>query len=479
MRLAWRLGALMAFSDLVALVTAFALAIGLAAATRDLFGLATIGSATFFSQRAVELTVLAMLALGVFAFGGLYRRGAWEMEEIKKIVAGVALVALFDATLQYVARDHDSRLWFAFAYPLAAVLIIAFRMMLRGLPRVKEALTSHVVLIGEAVTSDLLINELRENRSGPVRLLASLRFDEIAGEGVAPLDDRLSRIIAQSGVPAAKTLTILAPNAEELPNAQAAIERLNAARRPYSIVLPFHGLARTGLRMQEVIGADMVLAEMTPIGDPGPVLWLKRALDLVAAMMGLILLAPFFAVLAVMLKLEGGDVFFRQSRVGRGGARFDCLKFRTMRPGAEALLAELLANNPNARAEWDAHQKLSDDPRVTKLGDFLRRTSIDELPQLINVLKGEMSLVGPRPIVAPEVDGYPSDRAYFRSRAFAYYARCTPGITGLWQVSGRASTRHEERVRLDRWYCRNWSFWLDLIVLFKTVGAVLGRKGSH
>ena len=149
-----------------------------------------------------------------------------------------------------------------------------------------------------------------------------------------------------------------------------------------------------------------------------------------------------------------------------------------MRPDAEKHLAEILASNPAAQKEWETHQKLRNDPRITPVGRFLRSTSLDELPQLFNVLRGEMSLVGPRPIIAPEVPGYPSDRAYFESPEFIHYKRCKPGVTGLWQVSGRASTSHRERVRLDAWYARNWSIWLDLLVLLKTFRTVIARSGS-
>ena len=177
------------------------------------------------------------------------------------------------------------------------------------------------------------------------------------------------------------------------------------------------------------------------------------------------------------LALETGPVLHRQKRVGRHRSRFTCLKFRTMRPDAEDRLNLLLACNDAARAEWQAHQKLHDDPRVTPLGRVLRETSMDELPQLINVLRGEMSLVGPRPIVAPEIAGYDADRAYFSSAAFEDYATCLPGITGLWQVSGRHKTIYLDRVRLDRQYVRTWSLWLDLKIIWKTVGVVLQRSG--
>ncbi len=242
--------------------------------------------------------------------------------------------------------------------------------------------------------------------------------------------------------------------------------------------LPYRGLARRGLSLHKAIGADFVLANIDdrPLGRSGLVL--KRGIDLLLAIVAIVLLAPLLLTIAVLLKMEGGPILFTQLRVGKDGRRFWCFKFRTMRPDAEEQLSNLLAADPAARAEWKRHQKLANDPRTTRRGAFLRTTSLDELPQLFNVVIDHMSIVGPRPIIAPEVSGYENDRAYFESADFAHYASCKPGITGLWQVSGRARTTHRERMRLDRWYCRNWSIWLDLMIILKTVRAVITRTGS-
>ena len=223
-------------------------------------------------------------------------------------------------------------------------------------------------------------------------------------------------------------------------------------------MLPFHGLAQSGISLHQAIGADFVLADLNHRKSGMVEQILKRGIDLLVAASAIVIIAPLFGMIAVRLKMEGGPVFFTQTRVGKNGRRFQCLKFRSMRVDAEEQLSKLLAIDSAARAEWNSHQKLADDPRVTRFGAFLRATSLDELPQLFCVLVGHMSVVGPRPIVAPEVSGYESDRAYCESADFAHYASCKPGITGLWQVSGRARTTHRERVRLDRWYCRNWAY---------------------
>ena len=192
-------------------------------------------------------------------------------------------------------------------------------------------------------------------------------------------------------------------------------------------------------------------------------------MDIVAAALALLFLSPALALIAWAIKRDGGPALFIQPRVGAGGTLFGCLKFRTMAVDAEARLETLLAQDPDKAAEWAAYQKLTDDPRITAVGQVLRRTSLDELPQLINVLRGEMSLVGPRPMTDDQKERY--------GASLDAYVRMRPGITGLWQVNGRNATTFEERARLDDWYARNWSLWRDFVILVRTVREVLVSSG--
>ena len=198
----------------------------------------------------------------------------------------------------------------------------------------------------------------------------------------------------------------------------------------------------------------------------------KRALDIIGAGLGLVVLSPFFLIVALMVRADGGPAFYAHQRVGRGGKLFGCLKFRSMVIDSQARLEALLASNPAARAEWEATRKLKNDPRITRIGRFLRSTSLDELPQLINVLRGEMSLVGPRPVQEAEIDRYYGASA-------AHYMAVRPGITGLWQVSGRSETSYESRVALDVAYVSRPSMIADLAILLRTPVAVLSRRGAH
>jgi Undecaprenyl-phosphate galactose phosphotransferase WbaP len=198
----------------------------------------------------------------------------------------------------------------------------------------------------------------------------------------------------------------------------------------------------------------------------------KRILDVVVSGTLLILLLPLFALIAIAVKLTSpGPILFGHRRIGMSGAYFKAWKFRTMVAKADVVLERYLREHPEARAEWQQTQKLRDDPRVTKVGRLLRRTSLDELPQLWNILKSEMSLVGPRPIIQAEIERY--------GKAFNLYTRVKGGLTGLWQVSGRNNTSYEERVRLDAMYVRYWSVWLDLFILYRTIGVVLFRSGAY
>lgn len=198
---------------------------------------------------------------------------------------------------------------------------------------------------------------------------------------------------------------------------------------------------------------------------------IKRLFDVAFSILFLILLSPLMLLIALAIRWEGGPVIFSQQRVGQGGKMFPCFKFRTMMPDAEEHLKKLLATFPALRKQWDQDRKLRYDPRITRLGSFLRRTSLDELPQLINVLRGEMSLVGPRPVVLEELQRY--------GRRKSYYLMAKPGITGLWQVSGRSDLNYTRRVILDSWYVRHWSFVFDCSILYRTAGVVLARQGAY
>lgn len=219
---------------------------------------------------------------------------------------------------------------------------------------------------------------------------------------------------------------------------------------------------------QEIL---LIARELSGSASP-PASRASRLLDIVVALAMLILLSPVMLITAISIAiLSPGPILFRQWRVGQNGKRFRCYKFRSMRVDAEQHLASLLAARPELLREWQSSQKLSQDPRITPIGAFLRQSSIDELPQLFNVLRGEMSVVGPRPIVDDEIPRY--------GRYITYYLRSKPGLTGVWQVSGRNDTSYRRRVAADMLYCRKKSVRFDLWILLVTIPAVFKAHGAR
>ncbi len=219
-------------------------------------------------------------------------------------------------------------------------------------------------------------------------------------------------------------------------------------------------------------GSDTEYSATSPADVPrGITGFMKRALDLAVAVPALVLVSPLLLLIMILIRSQdGGAAIFRQKRVGLGGREFWCLKLRTMLVDAQQRLDDLLESDPQAAEEWRTHGKLFNDPRITRLGNFLRKSSLDELPQLLNVVRGEMSLVGPRPIQNYECERYED--------LFRYYIATRPGITGLWQVSGRSNTSFDYRCELDATYVRRWTLWSDIVIMIRTVPAVLGSKGA-
>jgi exopolysaccharide production protein ExoY len=198
----------------------------------------------------------------------------------------------------------------------------------------------------------------------------------------------------------------------------------------------------------------------------------KRSFDIVFSIISIIALTPIMLLISLLILIfDGGPAIIRHERIGRGGASFSCLKFRTMIKNGEDILRAHLEENTIAQKEWEQTRKLTNDPRVTKIGKILRKTSLDELPQIFNILVGEMSFVGPRPIVYEEIKRYGS--------AFLDYRQTRPGLTGAWQISGRSDVTYDVRIELDRSYISNWSLWLDMKIILKTIPAVIRAKGVY
>jgi len=247
-------------------------------------------------------------------------------------------------------------------------------------------------------------------------------------------------------------------------------EDLSRERVPFALVPAIDGLPVSAFNSQYFFTHDVTLLVYgNNLARPFS-RFVKALFDQFVALLLLVLLSPLFLAMAMLVRADGGPALFGHRRVGENGRPFRCFKFRSMVTNADEVLQQVLSTDPRAKAQWRATHKLQDDPRITPIGRMLRKTSLDELPQLLNVVRGEMSLVGPRPIIDAEIPRY--------GRDISYYFETKPGITGLWQVSGRSNTTYEHRVRLDVWYVRNWSLWHDIAILLKTLPAVLKKEGA-
>jgi len=234
---------------------------------------------------------------------------------------------------------------------------------------------------------------------------------------------------------------------------------------------PASGLAFYGTTPVNVLTHDAILLEVNTNLRRKSNLVMKRTFDIGISLVAILLLTPLLLILTLIVSLDGGSPFYRSKRIGQSGVEFDAFKFRSMVVNGKKVLNEYFATNPEAEEQWQHQFKLDHDPRITSIGRFLRRSSLDELPQLFNVLRGEMSLVGPRPILPDEVVSYDS--------GFDLYCQLPPGMTGLWQVSGRNDLSHKRRVELNIWYAKNWSLWIDMVLILKTLPTVMLGSGAR
>lgn len=251
-------------------------------------------------------------------------------------------------------------------------------------------------------------------------------------------------------------------------------EDLNVSLSPYRYVISVfkrrHAFTNTAVHLRDM-GGIIGFSSTNNLTRRGN-LFVKRLIDLFLLLISAALVLPLTLVIAVIVKCTSpGPVFYGHSRIGKNGRPIKCWKFRSMYADADKMLEKILAENPEMRAEWERDQKFVNDPRVTKFGRLLRKTSMDELPQFWNILRGEMSFVGPRPVTKEELAKYGDNAGYILS--------VTPGLSGMWQISGRSNTGYEERVNLDTYYIQNWSVWLDLWIILKTIWVVIKGKGAY
>ena len=455
--------------DYFAILLAEKMAFGL----HDLYGL--LMGTSYHVPDAYLYFWIPLVFIAFLAISQTYTKMQPILETVRQIFYAVlyALMTCILALYFMQASVLASRLYVVLFGALALFNVYAARYALLKFLKATNTFMKPVILIGAGKTAELVLQFFDGDLGYRYRVVGLLDDDPISEE----LPQKFlmlgkvsyaEEIIRDSGV---QTVIITAPGMDS-----ARLEKLVTMIQP---------LVRDILFVPDLM--------MLPLGHVGvepfyteKVFMLsirnnlarrrnrlaKRIFDLVATICGGLLILPILLILTILVGIDNkGRIIFVHPRVGRNGKLFPCYKFQSMVSDAQERLEEYLAKNPEAHKEWEESFKLTNDPRVTKLGAFLRKTSLDELPQLWNVLMGDMSLVGPRPIVTKEIERYGD---YIRE-----YYMVPPGITGMWQVNGRSDTTYEERVAMDTWYVRNWSVWIDLVYLFKTVKTVFTGKGAY
>jgi Undecaprenyl-phosphate galactose phosphotransferase WbaP len=394
------------------------------------------------------------------------------VDELRRCVLAITLAFLSLGASTFLSRDmSQSRLTFVFGWALSIFLLPLLRSLARSLFANEPWWGSPVAILGLGKTGKILLDTLSRNPRVGLKPVAVLddnpaQYAHINKQiVVGPLskcleiarDQRISyAIVCMPGLSRKELLQLM--------------DRYGHCFRHIMVIPDLIGMASLGLSVREVggvIGLEVTQRLLRPSAQ-----FIKRALDLLLVLAGAPVVAPLVFLTALLIRIESrGPAFYRNERIGRGGRKFYAWKLRSMVMNGNEVLEDYLKRNPDARVQWNATQKLKRDPRVTRMGRIIRKTSIDELPQLWNVLIGEMSIVGPRPFLESQVEMY--------GPAYHLYQRVRPGITGLWQISGRNELTFRERARLDAYTIQNWSVWLDLYILARTVSVVLTTRGAY
>jgi len=452
----------MAFADATGLLISWRVS---AYVARDpLGGLPSVAAAGF----------LLALCLAIYLVSGLYPgMMIHPVNELKSLSIGTTLTLLVAVGTLFNTKSSGAQVRALLSVWIIALFTVPLsRTFLRRLSRGRPWWGAPTLILGSGNTGRRIANILRDNPHFGLKPVGILddnpeRYRQSGGQipylGAISMAASAARthhvehaIVAMPGVAAADLGKILSRHAQCFASIVVVPDLLGTANlwvRPRNIA---------GILGIEI---NQLSAQWLPQAT-------KRLVDLILSSVGILLLSPLFLLLYAIIRLDSkGPAFYFQTRIGKSGARFKLWKFRSMHADCDRLLKHSLESDPLLASEWASAHKLRRDPRVTFVGALLRRLSLDELPQLWNVFKGDMSLVGPRPIVGAEIGRY--------RESFASYALVRPGITGLWQVSGRNNTSYEQRVQFDEYYVRNWSVWLDLYILARTIRIVLTCEGAY
>ncbi|MDO7786862.1 undecaprenyl-phosphate galactose phosphotransferase WbaP [Desulforamulus aquiferis] len=465
---------ILVFNDLLALV----ISMGLAYLSRvSVLPFIYEGFQPIQRDALLNLWWFPLLTVIVLAYEGMYHNRLPFWRGAKRLVKAVTWSIVFAILFMYLSKSLDySRALIVLTYIYAVLLLPLSRYLIKFSLNKAGLWQKSVLILGAGKTAELVIKGFeRESTMGyrPVGLLEDdpKKKGILRGNRIVPVlgkFEEVEEVMKRTGV---RDVIIAVPGLEnkKLVNLTNLLQNMSAN---VMLVPDLFGIPLTGIRVNHLFDEKTLMLSMQNNLASVCNVILKRTFDIVVACSMLTVVLPVMIGIVIAIIIDSkGPAIFAHKRVGKDGKSFKCFKFRTMVTNSQDVLEKLLASNPEIREEWEREFKLKNDPRITRVGNFLRKTSLDELPQIFNVLLGQMSLVGPRPIVQKEVEKYGE---YFKD-----FKMVLPGITGLWQVSGRNDVDYDERVQLDVWYVRNWSLWMDITILIRTVGVVLGKKGAY
>ncbi len=473
------------FSDIIAMNVSFILAFFTAQAAKDIFIPDIYNKPLYDYTHIYDLFFIWICPIILFIFfskGHYTQRVPWwsQVQTILSICIGAFIIDLF---IRLAMDMSFSRILIAISWVYVFFFIIIGRQIVYILARKKNIWEIPTIIIGDIDTVTNMLYAFSADRYVGYKIeTICLRDSKEKNFSLDSIPEEYSNITVNNNkidfrkyikenINSFFIISMETFRGKERDKLINTLEKLGAL---YSVAPPTSRMSLFDMEPHYFFGHDiMLLHAKKPVPSPAG-RFVKRMMDITIASTALILLSPIFITTAILLKIEGqsGSLFYGGKRIGKNGKKFRCWKFRSMDPNSDHLLDELFKNNPQAKADWDKYRKLKvDDPRITtKTAKFIRKASIDELPQLWNVIIGDMSLVGPRPILEEEIELF--------GDSINHYMQLRPGITGLWQVSGRNDTSFQRRIYWDNWYARNWSIWGDLVIIIKTLRVVAKGSGA-
>ncbi len=460
-----------ALVDLITLILPFFLALGLL----DLF---TGNLPRFIPQSEFDDRVITHISLSVICVSWFwirlrhysYRKPFWF--ELKELLRTLVIFAVIELSVIAFSKWQSSRYLWVLTWMFAMMMVPVGRALSRRILDRLGCWKKTTVIIGSGKNAFEACLALRseESMGFDVRYMfdVSARYNDQL-QNITYINDESWLLSSFSG----KVVQfVIAVESHESDVRDYWLKTLSKhGFRHVSVIPTTRGLPLYGTDMAFLFSHEVMIFRVNNNLAKRTSRFVKRTFDIICSFLIILVSSPLLIYLYYKVTRDGGPAIYGHMRVGRHGKLFPCYKFRSMVLNSQEVLEELLASDSSAREEWNRDFKLKNDPRITSVGKFIRKTSLDELPQLFNVLKGQMSLVGPRPIISEELARYDDN--------VDYYLMAKPGMTGLWQVSGRNDVDYDTRVYFDSWYVKNWSLWNDIAILFKTVKVVLHRDGAY